>query len=39
MKLGQQEEFYRAEDGRILGGGEFVDSTIHRIGNRSVSCE
>jgi len=32
MKLGHQEEFYRAEEGRILGGEEFVDATIHRLG-------
>jgi len=32
MKLGRQEEFYRAEGGRILGSEEFVDSAIHRIG-------
>jgi REP-associated tyrosine transposase len=32
MKLGHQEEFYQAEGGRILGSEEFVDSTIHRIG-------
>ncbi len=32
MKLGHQAEFYRAEEGRILGGEEFVDATIHRLG-------
>ena len=32
MKLGHQEEFYQAEGGRVLGSEEFVDSTIHRIG-------
>jgi putative transposase len=32
MKLGHQEEFYQAEGGRILGSEEFVDLTIHRIG-------
>jgi putative transposase len=32
MKLGHQEEFYMADDGRILGSEEFVDATIHRLG-------
>src|SRR6266851_1860335 len=32
MKLGHREEFYLAEEGRILGTEEFVDATIHRIG-------
>src|SRR5439155_9836311 len=32
MKLGHQEEFYRAEEGSILGGEEFVDATIPRLG-------
>ena len=32
MKLGHREEFYQAEEGRILGSEEFVDETIHRIG-------
>ena len=32
MKLGHQAEFYRAEEGRILGSEEFVDATIHRLG-------
>jgi putative transposase len=32
IKLGHREEFYRAEEGRILGSEEFVDKTIHRIG-------
>ena len=32
MKLGHQAEFYCAEEGRILGSEEFVDATIHRIG-------
>lgn len=32
MKLGHQEEFYRAEGGRILGSEEFVAETRHRIG-------
>ena len=32
IKLGHREEFYQADEGRILGGAEFVDSTIHRIG-------
>ena len=29
---GHRDEFYRAEEGRILGSEEFVDATIHRIG-------
>jgi REP element-mobilizing transposase RayT len=32
MKLGHRDEFYRAEEGRILGSEEFVDATIHRLG-------
>jgi|SRR5215510_2707610 len=32
MKLGHQETLYQAEDNRILGSDEFVDATIHRIG-------
>jgi len=32
MRLGHQEEFYRAEEGRILGSEEFVADTKHRIG-------
>ena len=32
MKLGHQEEFYLADEGRFLGTEEFVDATIHRIG-------
>ncbi|HSQ19569.1 MAG TPA: transposase [Blastocatellia bacterium] len=32
MKLSHQEEFYVADGGRILGTEEFVDATIHRIG-------
>ncbi|MEK6337144.1 MAG: transposase [Acidobacteriota bacterium] len=32
MKLGHQEEFYLADEGRILGSEEFVEATIHRIG-------
>lgn len=31
-KLGHQEEFYLTDEGRILGNEEFVDATIHRIG-------
>lgn len=33
MSMGHQEEFYLADEGRILGTGEFVDATIHRIGD------
>jgi len=32
MKDGHQDEFYLADEGRILGSEEFVDATIHRIG-------
>lgn len=32
IKLGHQNEFYLAEDGRILGTEEFIDATIHRLG-------
>jgi hypothetical protein len=31
-ELGHQEELYLGEEGRILGSEEFVDATIHRIG-------
>jgi putative transposase len=32
IKQGHCEEFYDAEEGRILGSEEFIDATIHRIG-------
>jgi putative transposase len=32
MRFGHQEEFYLADEGRILGAEEFVDATIHRLG-------
>lgn len=32
IKLGHRKEFYLAGEGRILGSEEFVDATIHRIG-------
>jgi REP element-mobilizing transposase RayT len=32
MKLGHQERFYLVDEERILGTEEFVDATIHRIG-------
>jgi hypothetical protein len=32
IKLGHQAEWSGADDGRILGDDEFVDATIHRIG-------
>lgn len=32
MKTGHQERFYQTDDGRILGTEEFVDETIHRLG-------
>lgn len=37
MKLGHREELYLAEEGRILGSEEFVDATIHRIGDTKRS--
>jgi len=37
MKLGHREEFYLADEGRILGSEEFVDATIHRIGETKLS--
>lgn len=37
MKLGHREEFYFADEGRILGSEEFVDATIHRIGDTKRS--
>ena len=35
IKQGHCEEFYAADDGRILGSEEFIDATIHRIGEIS----
>jgi putative transposase len=32
LKLGHREDLYLAEEGRFLGNEEFVDATIHRIG-------
>jgi hypothetical protein len=32
MKLGHKEEFYRADEGRILGSEEWVAETKNRIG-------
>jgi REP element-mobilizing transposase RayT len=32
IKQGHCEEFYAADEGRILGSEEFIDATIHRIG-------
>ena len=32
MKLGHNEQFYLSEEGQILGTDEFVDATIHRLG-------
>jgi len=36
MKLGHQDEYYLADEGRILGSEEFVDATIHRIGETAL---
>ena len=35
MRLGHRDELYTVGDGRILGNEEFVDATIHRIGEAS----
>jgi len=32
MKHGHRNDFYQADEGQILGDGEFVDAMIHRIG-------
>jgi putative transposase len=32
MKLGHREEFYRADEGRILGSEEFIEQTKNRVG-------
>jgi len=32
IKLGHGEEFYAADEGRILGSEEFIGATIHRLG-------
>jgi len=32
VRLGRQEHFYQGDDQRILGSDEFVDATIHRLG-------
>ena len=37
MMSGHQEQFYLTEEGRILGTEEFVDATIHRLGESSGS--
>ena len=37
IKQGHCEEFYAAEEGRILGSEEFIDATIHRIGETGRS--
>jgi putative transposase len=37
IKHGHREEFYIGDEGRILGTEEFVDATIHRIGETSRS--
>ena len=37
MNHGHREEFYAADEGRILGSEEFVDATIHRIGETDRS--
>jgi hypothetical protein len=36
IEFGHREEFYLAEEGRILGTEEFVDGTIHRIGETAA---
>ena len=37
IKQGHCGEFYAADEGRILGGEEFIDATIHRIGETGRS--
>ena len=37
MKLGHQPEFYRADEACILGSEEFIDATIHRLGQANRS--
>ncbi len=37
IKQGHCEEFYAADEGRILGSDEFIDATIHRIGETGRS--
>lgn len=37
MKSGHQDRFYLADEGRILGTEEFVDATIHRLGESQRS--
>ena len=37
MTGGHQEQFYPADEGRILGTEEFVDATIHRLGESQRS--
>ena len=37
IKQGHCEEFYAADEGRILGSEEFIDETIHRIGETGRS--
>ena len=32
MDLGHQSDLYELDDGRILGSKEFVEATIHRLG-------
>jgi hypothetical protein len=37
IKQGHCEEFYAADEGRILGNEEFINATIHRIGEAGSS--
>ena len=37
MKLGHREEFYSADEGRILGSEEFIEEAIHQIGEAKLS--
>jgi hypothetical protein len=36
MKLGHRDEFYSANEGRFLGSAEFMEETIHRIGETKL---
>jgi len=37
IKQGHCGEFYAADEGRILGSEEFIDATIHRLGETARS--
>lgn len=39
IKHGHRDEFYQADEGRILGTEEFVDATIHRLGETTRAAK